>query len=139
MHLLASMAGFRRRIDFNLGYAFIIFSIVVDLPILADKNLIYIVILIFIAGELRFLYKRCSMFKALLDTVCGAVKGGLRANLAENATARVSKTTKLFCVLSILLLGGGIGLAPLRAEIVPYPENDPVFSVEVPDGFCYGI
>jgi predicted Zn-dependent protease len=39
------------------------------------------------------------------------------------------------CFLCLLLFGPFICLAPLRAETVSYPDKDPVFSVEVPDGW----
>lgn len=43
--------------------------------------------------------------------------------------------SKLRCALGLLLFGPFISLAPLRAETVSYPDKDPVFSVEVPDGW----
>jgi predicted Zn-dependent protease len=75
------------------------------------------------------------MIKALFAAFCGATKGILRANRAKT-DKRAGNTTKVLIALPIfLLVGGGLGVAPLHAEAVPYPENDPVFSVEVPDGW----
>jgi hypothetical protein len=72
------------------------------------------------------------MFKELFAAFRGATQETLRASRTEKGK-RAANTTKVLIALSIFLLVG-VGVAPLHAEAVPYPENDPVFSVEVPDG-----
>jgi hypothetical protein len=75
------------------------------------------------------------MFNALFAAFCGATEETLWANRAKT-DKRASNTTNVLIALSIfLLVGGGVSVSPLHAETAPYPENDPVFSVEVPDGW----